>query len=36
VLAGKGKLVGKLLGEVITIARPEILLEGHRRLVASK
>src|SRR5450432_4200826 len=36
VLAGKGKPLGKLLGEVITIVQPETLLRWHRRLVASK
>ena len=36
VLAEKGKPLGKLLGEVITIVQPETLLKWHRRLVASK
>src|ERR1035438_10082760 len=36
VLAEKGKPLGKLLGEAITIVRPETLLKWHRRLVASK
>src|ERR1039457_4392666 len=36
VLAEKGKPVGKLLSEVITIVQPETLLKWHRRLVASK
>ena len=36
VLAKKGKPLGKLLGEVITIVQPETLLKWHRRLVASK
>jgi putative transposase len=35
-LAEKGKPLGKLLGEVITIVQPETLLKWHRRLVASK
>ena len=35
-LAEKGKPLGKLLGEVITIMQPETLLKWHRRLVASK
>ena len=36
VLAEKGKPLGKLLGEVITIAQPETLLKWPRHLVASK
>src|ERR1022692_4060274 len=36
VLAEKGKPLGKLLSEVITIVQPETLLKWHRRLVASK
>jgi transposase InsO family protein len=36
VLAEKGKPLGKLLGEVITLVQPETLLKWHRRLVASK
>src|ERR1039457_4824963 len=36
VLAEKGKPLGKLLGEVITIVQPETLLKWHRRLVASE
>ena len=36
VLAEKGKPLGKLLGEVITIVQPETLLKWHRSLVASK
>ena len=36
VLAEKGKLLGKLLGQVITIVQPETLLKWHRRLVARK
>src|ERR1022692_37728 len=36
VLAEKGKPLGKLLGEVITIVQPESLLKWLRRLVASK
>jgi hypothetical protein len=35
-LAEKGKPLGKLLGEVITIVQPETPLKWHRRLVASK
>src|SRR5450631_4469689 len=35
-LAEKGKPLGKLLGEVITIVQPETLLKWHRRLVSSK
>jgi len=35
-LAEKGKPLGKLLKEVITIAKPETLLKWHRRLVAKK
>jgi putative transposase len=35
-LAEKGKPLGKLLGDVITIVQPETLLKWHRRLVASK
>jgi putative transposase len=36
VLAEKGKPLGKLLSEVITIVQPETLLKWHRRLIASK
>jgi transposase InsO family protein len=36
VLAEKGKPLGKLLGEVITLVQPETLLKWHRQLVASK
>src|SRR3989442_15734726 len=35
-LAEKGRPLGKLLGEVITIVQPETLLKWHRRLVAKK
>ena len=35
-LAEKGKPLGKLLDEVITIVQPETLRKWHRRLVASK
>ena len=35
-LAEKGKPLGKLLEEVITIVKPETLLKWHRRLVAKK
>ena len=35
-LAEKGKPLGRLLHEVITIVQPETLLKWHRRLVASK
>lgn len=35
-LAEKGKPLGKLLGEVITIVQPQTLLKWHRQLVASK
>jgi hypothetical protein len=35
-LAEKGKPLGKLLEEVITLVRPETLLKWHRRLVAKK
>ena len=35
-LAEKGKPLGKLLNEVITIVQPETLLKWHRRLVARK
>jgi putative transposase len=35
-LAEKGKPLGKLLSEVITIVQPETLLKWHRRLIASK
>jgi hypothetical protein len=35
-LAEKGKPLGKLLGEVITIAQPDTLLQWHRKLVAKK
>jgi putative transposase len=35
-LAEKGKPLGKLLNEVITIVQPATLLKWHRRLVASK
>jgi putative transposase len=36
VLAEKGKPLGKLLGDVITIVKPETLLNWQRRLIASK
>jgi hypothetical protein len=36
VLAEKGKPLGKLLQDVITMVQPETLLKWHRRLVASK
>ena len=36
VLAQKGKPLGKLLHDVITIVQPETLLKWHRRLVANK
>ena len=36
VLAEKGKPLGKLLEDVITLVQPETLLKWHRRLVASK
>jgi hypothetical protein len=36
VLAEKGKLLGKLLGEVVTIVKLETLLKWHRQLVAGK
>ena len=36
VLADKGKALGKLLHDVITIVQPETLLKWHRRLSASK
>ena len=35
-LAEKGKPLGKLLRNVITIVQPETLLKWHRRLAASK
>ncbi len=35
-LAEKGKPLGKLLDDVITIVKPETLLKWHRRLVAKK
>lgn len=35
-LAEKGKPLGKLLEDVITLVRPETLLKWHRRLVAKK
>jgi transposase InsO family protein len=35
-LAEKGKPLGKWLAEVITIVKPETLLQWHRRLVAKK
>jgi putative transposase len=35
-LAEKGKPLGKLLHDVITIVRPETLLKWHRQLVARK
>jgi len=35
-LAEKGKPLGKLLDEVITIVQPETLLKWHRRLIANK
>jgi transposase-like protein len=34
--AERGKPLGKLLGEVLTIVKPETLLKWHRQLVASK
>jgi hypothetical protein len=34
--AEKGKPLGQLLGDVITLVQPETLLKWHRRLVASK
>ena len=36
VLAEKGRPLGQLLGQVITIVQPETLLRWHRRLVAVK
>jgi putative transposase len=36
VLAEKGKPLGKLLGEVLTLVQPETLLKWHRHLVARK
>jgi hypothetical protein len=36
VLTEKGKLLGKLLQDVITMVQPETLLKWHRQLVASK
>src|SRR5947209_6491699 len=36
VLAQKGRPLGKLLAQVITIVQPETLLKWHRRLVAQK
>jgi len=36
ILAEKGKPLGKLLHDVLTIVQPETLLKWHRRLVASK
>src|ERR1039458_3958173 len=36
VLAEKGKPLGRLLPQVITIVQPETLLKWHRRLVAKK
>ena len=35
-LAEKGKPLGQLLGEVITIVQPDTLLKWHRQLVAKK
>jgi putative transposase len=35
-LAEKGRLLGKLLDQIITIVQPETLLKWHRRLVAKK
>src|SRR5260370_37180854 len=35
-LAEKGRPLGKLLSEVITIVQPEALLKWHRRLVAKE
>jgi hypothetical protein len=35
-LAEKGRLLGKLLAQVLTIVQPETQLEWHRRLVAKK
>lgn len=35
-LSEKGRVLGKLLAEVITIVQPETLLKWHRRLVAKK
>src|SRR5258708_11012541 len=35
-VAEKGRPLGQLLAEVITIVKPETLLEWHRRLVAKK
>ena len=35
-LAEKGKPLGKLLADVITLVQPETLLKWHRRLVAQK
>ena len=36
ILAEKGRPLGKLLGQVLTIVQPETLLQWHRRLVAQK
>ena len=36
ILAEKGKPLGKLLGEVLTIVQPATLLKWHRQLVANK
>ena len=36
VLAEKGKPLGKLLADVITMVQPETLLKWHRQLVARK
>ena len=35
-LAEKGKVLGKLLAEVITIVQPDTLLKWHRQLIAQK
>src|SRR5450631_2865530 len=36
ILAEKGKPLGKLLADVITMVQPETLLKWHRQLVAQK
>src|ERR1022692_4088603 len=36
ILAEKGRPLGKLLAQVLTIVQPETLLKWHRRLVAQK